>query len=123
MRKQQQRRSCESRGKGFCAVTSRGIALPASHELDVGDTHNGNRGANVEQIHAGGGGAANLDPGQGTAPGVNFAHFRPTLGAKLFKRGKAAEIWEFFFFPSALSTCKSMAALQRLRHDSFKVEE
>lgn len=56
----------------------------------------------MEQIHAGGGGAANLAPGQRTAPGVNFAHFHPALGAELLKRGKAAEIWDiifFFFFP------------------------
>lgn len=52
----------------------------------------------MEQIHAGGDGAANLDPGQRTAPGVNFAHFHPTLGAELLKRGKAAEIWDIFIF-------------------------
>lgn len=52
----------------------------------------------MEQIHAGGGGAANLAPGQRTAPGVNFAHFHPALGAELLKRGKAAEIWDIIFF-------------------------
>lgn len=112
--------------KGFLSGDFQGNRAPGIARAGRGEHAQWNRGANVEQIHAGGGGAANLAPGQRTAPGVNFAHFHPALGAELLKRGKAAEIWDiifFFSFPSALSTCKSMAALQRLRHDSFKVEE